>query len=61
MDTLRAAADAALAQATPSGENGYKIELARRMVIRTLKLAIAGTPDRNPALPSSVFSETPHG
>src|SRR6516225_9594618 len=45
------AAEAALAEARPSGNNAFKIELARRIVIRALALAAAGTPDRMPALP----------
>jgi xanthine dehydrogenase YagS FAD-binding subunit len=47
------AAAAALAQAQPSGDNGFKIELARRIVVRALALAAAGTPERVPALPAS--------
>jgi xanthine dehydrogenase YagS FAD-binding subunit len=58
---LRAAAEAALEGAAPSGENGTKIELARRIVVRALTLAIAGTPRRHAALPASVLAETPHG
>ena len=50
------AADAALAAARPSGDNGYKIELARRVVVRAFALAAAGTPDRMPALPASPFA-----
>ncbi|BAU91712.1 molybdopterin dehydrogenase [Methylorubrum populi] len=50
------AADAALAAAQPSGDNAYKIELARRLIVRTLTLAAAGTPERMPALPASAFS-----
>jgi len=50
------AADAALADAKPSGSNGFKIELARRIVVRALTLAAAGTPARIPALPASAFS-----
>ncbi|HTZ71789.1 MAG TPA: xanthine dehydrogenase family protein subunit M [Acetobacteraceae bacterium] len=53
---FRAAGEAALADAQPSGENGFKIELARRIVIRALKLAAAGTPERIPALPASPFA-----
>jgi xanthine dehydrogenase YagS FAD-binding subunit len=52
------AAEAALAEAKPSGDNAYKIELARRVVARVLALAAAGTPDRVPALPGSPFSPT---
>ena len=53
---FRRAAEAALADAKPSGDNGFKIELARRMLVRALTLAVAGTPDRLPALPASPFS-----
>lgn len=53
---FRKAADIALADATPSGDNSYKIELAKRIVVRALKLASAGTPERLPALPASPFS-----
>ena len=52
---LRRAAEAALAGAKPSSDNGFKIELARRIILRALMLAAAGTPDRMPALPGSVF------
>jgi len=50
------AAAAALAGARPSGDNGFKIELARRIIVRALTLAASGTPDRLPALPASPFS-----
>jgi xanthine dehydrogenase YagS FAD-binding subunit len=50
------AAEAALAAAKPSGDNGFKIELARRIVVRALALAAAGTPERIPALPASPFA-----
>jgi xanthine dehydrogenase YagS FAD-binding subunit len=50
------AAEAALAQATPSGDNAFKIELARRIVVRALALATAGTPERMPALPAFPFA-----
>ena len=50
------AAAAALAGAKPSGEaNAFKIELARRVAVRALTLAAAGTPARIPALPASPF------
>ena len=42
---FRRAAEAALADAKPSGDNAFKIELARRIVVRALTLAAAGTPD----------------
>ncbi len=53
---FRRAAEAALADAEPSGDNAFKIELARRIVVRALTLAAAGTPDRMPALPASPFA-----
>ena len=53
---FRRAAEAALADARPSGDNAFKIELARRIVARALTLAAAGTPERMPALPASPFS-----
>ncbi len=49
------AAEAALADAKPSGQNEFKIGLARRIVARALALAAAGTPERLPALPASPF------
>jgi xanthine dehydrogenase YagS FAD-binding subunit len=55
-DVFRRAAEAALAEARPSGDNEFKIELARRIVRRALALAAAGTPARVPALPASPFS-----
>lgn len=55
-ETFRRAAEAALADARPSGDNGYKIELARRIAVRAFTLALAGTPDRVTALPASPFS-----
>ncbi len=53
---FRRAAEAALADAKPSGDNAFKIELARRIVVRALTLAAAGTPQRMPALPASPFA-----
>jgi xanthine dehydrogenase YagS FAD-binding subunit len=53
---FRRAAEAALADAKPSGDNQFKIELARRIVVRALTLAAAGTPERIAALPASPFS-----
>ena len=52
----RKAAKAALADAKPSGDNRFKIELAERIIVRALTLAAAGTPRRVPALPASPFS-----
>jgi xanthine dehydrogenase YagS FAD-binding subunit len=59
-DVFRRAAEVALAEAKPSGENDFKIELARRIVVRALTLAAAGTPERVPALPASPFAPV-HG
>ncbi|WP_315833734.1 xanthine dehydrogenase family protein subunit M [Bradyrhizobium prioriisuperbiae] len=53
------AADLALAEARPSGDNAFKIELARRIVVRSLNLATEGTPEVMPALPASPFSTIP--
>ncbi len=50
------AAAAALCDARPSGHNRFKIELARRLVIRTLNQAARGTPRPLPALPASVVN-----
>ena len=50
------AAEAALADAKPSGDNAFKIGLARRVVARAFALAAAGTPERTPALPGSPFA-----
>jgi len=56
---FRGAAEAALADAKPSGDNEFKIELARRIVVRALTLAAAGAPERVPALPASPFADIP--
>ena len=53
---FRRAAQAALADAKPSGDNLFKIELAGRILLRALTLAAAGTPQRIAALPASPFS-----
>jgi xanthine dehydrogenase YagS FAD-binding subunit len=53
---FRRAAEAALAEAKPSGDNGFKIELARRIIVRAIALAAAGTPEQMPALPGSPFA-----
>jgi xanthine dehydrogenase YagS FAD-binding subunit len=55
-DVFRRAAEAALAEAKPSGDNQFKIELAQRILVRALTLAAMGTPERVPALPASPFS-----
>ena len=54
---FRRAAEAALVEARPSGDNAFKIELARRIVTRALTLASAGTPARIAALPASPFAK----
>jgi len=58
-DAYQAAADAALAEARPSGDNAYKISLARNLIVRALHAAAFGTPDRVAALPGSPFSSIP--
>jgi xanthine dehydrogenase YagS FAD-binding subunit len=55
-DAFRRAAETALADAKPSGDNAFKIELARRTAVRALTLALAGTPESVPALPASPFA-----
>lgn len=57
-ETFARAADAALETARPSGENAFKIELARRLIVRALASALDGTPERMPALPASPFAAT---
>ena len=59
-EIFRHAAEAALTDAKPSGDNGVKIELAIRAAARALALAAAGTPARIPALPASPFA-VPNG
>jgi xanthine dehydrogenase YagS FAD-binding subunit len=53
---FRRAAEAVLAEAKPTGDNAFKIELARRIVVRSFTLAAVGTPARLPALPASPFA-----
>jgi xanthine dehydrogenase YagS FAD-binding subunit len=53
---FRQAAEAALATARPSGDNAFKIELARRVIARALTMAVAGTPAHAAALPASPFA-----
>ena len=43
-ETFGAAADLILAEAKPQSTNGFKIELARRAIVRGLEQAAAGTP-----------------
>jgi xanthine dehydrogenase YagS FAD-binding subunit len=56
---FRKAAEVALADARPSGDNAFKIALAERVIERALALAAAGTPERMPALPASPFAAVP--
>ncbi len=58
-DSFARAAEIALADAHPSGENGFKIALARRLIVRALKDALAGTPEAPAALPASPFAPHP--
>ncbi|WP_299648344.1 xanthine dehydrogenase family protein subunit M [uncultured Jannaschia sp.] len=51
------AAGAALTGAAPSGDNSWKIDLARRTAARALAMAATGAPARMPALPASPFGE----
>lgn len=59
-DLFEAAAATALEGAAPSGDNGYKIELAHRTAARALALAAAGTPTQMPTIPASSFGATVH-
>ncbi|MDP4022036.1 xanthine dehydrogenase family protein subunit M [Methylobacterium sp. NEAU 140] len=43
-DNFQAAADRIVAEAKPQSENGFKVELARRAIVRGLEQAAAGTP-----------------
>lgn len=52
------ATELALSDARPSGDNAFKITLARKIVARALTLARDGTPKDMPALPASPFSAT---
>jgi xanthine dehydrogenase YagS FAD-binding subunit len=45
-----------LRDARPSGENDFKIELARRLVVRALERAAAGSSARLAPLPASVVN-----
>lgn len=54
------AAAVAMEGAKPSGDNAHKIELARRIAVRALERAAAGTPERMPALPGSVHGDLAH-
>jgi len=55
-DAFSQAATLALAEARPSGDNAFKIDLARRLLVRTLGQAMDGTPQVMPALPASPFA-----
>jgi xanthine dehydrogenase YagS FAD-binding subunit len=52
------AAELALVEARPSGDNAFKIELARRIVVRALTCTLEGTPLAMPSLPASPFYST---
>ncbi|MCJ2012027.1 FAD binding domain-containing protein [Methylobacterium sp. J-076] len=43
-ETFAKAADLIVAEAKPQSENGFKVELARRAIVRGLEQAAAGTP-----------------
>ncbi|XUM23227.1 FAD binding domain-containing protein [Bradyrhizobium oligotrophicum S58] len=57
--TFQRAAETALRDAKPSGNNAHKIPLARSLIVRALAAATQGTPSRVPALPASPFSAVP--
>ncbi|HEY4193552.1 MAG TPA: xanthine dehydrogenase family protein subunit M [Mesorhizobium sp.] len=58
-EAFEKAAELALAEAKPSGDNAFKIELARRLTRRALAFALEGTPNVMPALPASPFMTNP--
>ena len=58
-ETFARAADLALTDARPSGENAFKIELSRRLIARALQQALEGAPKVMPALPGSPLPTTP--
>lgn len=60
-DAFRRAGELALTGAKPSGDNGFKIELAIRIAARALARAAEGAPARIPALPGSVFAPLHEG
>ncbi|KQT84064.1 xanthine dehydrogenase family protein subunit M [Aurantimonas sp. Leaf443] len=60
-EAFETAARVAFDEAVPSGDNAHKIELGRRIVVRALALAAAGTPERLPALPASPFAPQTRG
>ncbi|WP_353475008.1 xanthine dehydrogenase family protein subunit M [Salipiger sp. H15] len=60
-ENLARAAELATEGARPSGDNAAKIPLAQRIALRALDRAAAGTPDRLPALPASVFAGDDNG
>ncbi|MCJ2089473.1 xanthine dehydrogenase family protein subunit M [Methylobacterium sp. E-005] len=43
-ETFQAAADLIVSEAKPQSENGFKVDLARRAIVRGLEQAAAGTP-----------------
>lgn len=59
IEAFARAAEVTLEGARPSGDNAFKIELARRIVVRAFVLAAEGTPQVMPALPASPFSTKP--
>jgi xanthine dehydrogenase YagS FAD-binding subunit len=58
-ENFQRSAEVALAGAKPSGDAEFKIELARRIVMRALTLAASGTPERISALPASPSRRKP--
>lgn len=56
LEAFAAAGRATLADASPSGDNAYKIRLAQSVVARVLARAAAGTPQELPALPAAPFA-----
>lgn len=60
-ESFARAAELATEGARPSGDNAAKIPLAQRIALRAFEQAAAGTPERLPALPASVFAGDDNG
>lgn len=60
-DAFARAAVVAMNEAAPSGDNSYKIELARRIISSALSRAVQGSQRNLRALPASPFSRSAQG
>ncbi len=55
-ETFHRAADIALADARPSGDNAFKVALSRRLIVRALQDALTGAQPGLATLPASPFA-----